>query len=124
MRARLYACSFHLVSGHVMKLALLHSRLRVRLFQFHLWSLNYISYDGLWLIHSAPAHTKKRKSDQMLEKYEKVPRKLKHEEEKEVIHLLPIKDKSGLIPQTMEKPGSPYLQVGFGFVMAGNCFLF
>ncbi|XP_026770351.2 nucleolar complex protein 3 homolog isoform X2 [Pangasianodon hypophthalmus] len=52
----------------------------------------------------APAHTKKRKSDQMLEKYEKMPRKLKQEEEKEVIHLLPIKDKSGLIPQTMEKP--------------------
>lgn len=54
---------------------------------------------------SAPAHTKKRKSDQMLEKYEKTPRKLKQEQEKEVIHLLPIKDKSGLIPQTMEKPG-------------------
>ncbi|KAI5627412.1 nucleolar complex protein 3-like [Silurus asotus] len=52
----------------------------------------------------APAHTKKRKSDQMLEKYEKIPRKLKQEEEKEVIHLLPIKDKSGLIPRTMEKP--------------------
>lgn len=43
----------------------------------------------------------------MLEKYEKMPRKLKQEDEKEVIHLLPIKDKRGLIPQTMEKPGSP-----------------
>ncbi|XP_030630348.1 nucleolar complex protein 3 homolog [Chanos chanos] len=54
----------------------------------------------------APAHAKKRKSDQPVEKYEKVPRKMKQEEEKEVIHLLPIKDKSGLIPQTMEKPGT------------------
>lgn len=27
------------------------------------------------------------------------------EPEKELIHLLPIKDKSGIIPQTMEKPG-------------------
>lgn len=54
---------------------------------------------------SAPVHTKKRKSDQALQNYEKMPRKVKHEEEKEVIHLLPIKDKTGLIPQTMEKPG-------------------
>ncbi|XP_058261907.1 nucleolar complex protein 3 homolog [Hemibagrus wyckioides] len=52
----------------------------------------------------SPAHAKKRKSDQVLENYEKMPRKMKHEEEKEVIHLLPIKDKTGLIPQTMEKP--------------------
>ncbi|KAK3559945.1 hypothetical protein QTP86_029548, partial [Hemibagrus guttatus] len=52
----------------------------------------------------APAHAKKRKSDQVLENYEKMPRKMKHEEVKEVIHLLPIKDKTGLIPQTMEKP--------------------
>ncbi|KAK2865975.1 hypothetical protein Q7C36_002031 [Tachysurus vachellii] len=52
----------------------------------------------------APAHTKKRKSEQALENYEKMPRKVKHEEEKEVIHLLPIKDKTGLIPRTMEKP--------------------
>lgn len=27
------------------------------------------------------------------------------EPEKELIHLLPIKDKRGIIPQTMEKPG-------------------
>ncbi|KAL7857542.1 hypothetical protein SRHO_G00164410 [Serrasalmus rhombeus] len=52
----------------------------------------------------APVHSKKRKSDQPVEKYEKMPRKMKQEEEKELIHLLPIKDKSGLIPQTMEKP--------------------
>ncbi|XP_066521022.1 nucleolar complex protein 3 homolog [Hoplias malabaricus] len=52
----------------------------------------------------APVHTKKRKGDQPLEKYEKMPRKMKQEEEKDLIHLLPIKDKSGLIPQTMEKP--------------------
>lgn len=57
---------------------------------------------------SAPAHAKKRKSEQPVEKYEKMPRKMQQEEEKELIHLLPIKDKSGLIPQTMEKPGVCY----------------
>ncbi|XP_072523779.1 nucleolar complex protein 3 homolog isoform X2 [Salminus brasiliensis] len=56
------------------------------------------------LSSSAPVHSKKRKSDQPLEKYEKLPRKMQQTEEKELIHLLPIKDKSGLIPQTMEKP--------------------
>lgn len=55
--------------------------------------------------HSAPVHAKKRKSEQPVEKYEKMPRKMQQKEEKELIHLLPIKDKSGLIPQTMEKPG-------------------
>uniref|UniRef100_A0A4W4GK44 Nucleolar complex protein 3 homolog n=1 Tax=Electrophorus electricus TaxID=8005 RepID=A0A4W4GK44_ELEEL len=53
----------------------------------------------------APVHVKKRKSDQPVEKYEKIPRKMQQEEQTELIHLLPIKDKSGLIPQTMEKPG-------------------
>lgn len=38
-------------------------------------------------------------------KYEKMPRKMQQQEEKELIHLLPIKDKSGLIPQSIEKPG-------------------
>uniref|UniRef100_A0A4W4GQ13 Nucleolar complex protein 3 homolog n=1 Tax=Electrophorus electricus TaxID=8005 RepID=A0A4W4GQ13_ELEEL len=52
----------------------------------------------------APVHVKKRKSDQPVEKYEKIPRKMQQEEQTELIHLLPIKDKSGLIPQTMEKP--------------------
>nr|XP_055032367.1 nucleolar complex protein 3 homolog isoform X1 [Misgurnus anguillicaudatus] len=52
----------------------------------------------------SPAHAKKRKSEQPVEKYEKMPRKMQQEEEKELIHLLPIKDKSGLIPQSMEKP--------------------
>ncbi|XP_052426489.1 nucleolar complex protein 3 homolog [Carassius gibelio] len=55
----------------------------------------------------APAHAKKRKSEQPLKKYEKMPRKMQQEEEKELIHLLPIKDKSGLIPQSMEKPVVP-----------------
>uniref|UniRef100_A0A8B9RF29 Nucleolar complex protein 3 homolog n=1 Tax=Astyanax mexicanus TaxID=7994 RepID=A0A8B9RF29_ASTMX len=57
------------------------------------------------LSSSAPVHAKKRKSDQPLEKYEKMPRKMQQSDEKELIHLLPIKDKSGLIPQSMEKPG-------------------
>ncbi|XP_043110025.1 nucleolar complex protein 3 homolog [Puntigrus tetrazona] len=52
----------------------------------------------------AAVHSKKRKSEQPVEKYEKMPRKMQQEEEKELIHLLPIKDKRGLIPQTMEKP--------------------
>ncbi|KAL1263949.1 hypothetical protein QQF64_004304 [Cirrhinus molitorella] len=55
----------------------------------------------------APVHDKKRKSKQQVEKYEKIPRKMQQEEEKELIHLLPIKDKHGLIPQTMEKPVVP-----------------
>ncbi|XP_048027321.1 LOW QUALITY PROTEIN: nucleolar complex protein 3 homolog [Megalobrama amblycephala] len=55
----------------------------------------------------APVHAKKRKSEQPVEKYEKMPRKMQQKEEKELIHLLPIKDKSGLIPQTMEKPVVP-----------------
>uniref|UniRef100_A0A672PU38 Nucleolar complex protein 3 homolog n=1 Tax=Sinocyclocheilus grahami TaxID=75366 RepID=A0A672PU38_SINGR len=56
----------------------------------------------------APVHAKKRKSEQQVKKYEKMPRKMQQEEEKELIHLLPIKDKSGLIPQSMEKPGVCY----------------
>ena len=40
-----------------------------------------------------------------MENYEKHPRKMRKEEQKEVIHLLPIKDKSRIIPQSMEKPG-------------------
>ncbi|XP_073683942.1 nucleolar complex protein 3 homolog [Garra rufa] len=56
---------------------------------------------------SAPVHAKKRKSEQPVPKYEKMPRKMQLEEEKELIHLLPIKDKHGLIPQTMEKPVVP-----------------
>ncbi|KAJ8365680.1 hypothetical protein SKAU_G00145110 [Synaphobranchus kaupii] len=51
-----------------------------------------------------PVHAKKRKSDNAVELYEKMPRKMQRQEEKEVIHLLPIKDKTGLIPQTIEKP--------------------
>ncbi|XP_061087385.1 nucleolar complex protein 3 homolog [Conger conger] len=51
-----------------------------------------------------PVHAKKRKSDNVLESYEKMPRKMQRQEEKEVIHLLPIKDKTGLIPQSIEKP--------------------
>ena len=39
------------------------------------------------------------------DKYEKIPRTLQTVPEKELIHLLPIKDKSGIIPQTREKPG-------------------
>ncbi|NXL45335.1 NOC3L protein, partial [Podilymbus podiceps] len=51
-----------------------------------------------------PVHVKKRKHESVIEKYEKVPRRMQTEPEKELIHLLPIKDKGGIIPQTMEKP--------------------
>ncbi|XP_063076866.1 nucleolar complex protein 3 homolog isoform X2 [Engraulis encrasicolus] len=55
----------------------------------------------------APVHAKKRKGGQ-LQAYEKTPRKMrKGDEEKELIHLLPIKDKTRLIPQSMEKPAKP-----------------
>uniref|UniRef100_A0A3Q2VZF9 Nucleolar complex protein 3 homolog n=1 Tax=Haplochromis burtoni TaxID=8153 RepID=A0A3Q2VZF9_HAPBU len=50
-----------------------------------------------------PVHGgKKRKSD-VARSYEKVPRKMARTEEKEVIHLLPIKDKTGVIPQSVER---------------------
>ncbi|KAM8923847.1 nucleolar complex protein 3 homolog isoform 1-T1 [Pelodytes ibericus] len=56
------------------------------------------------LSSSEPIHATKRKQESVIDKYEKMPRRMKMEPEKEVIHLLPIKDKSGIIPQTMEKP--------------------
>ncbi|XP_053548291.1 nucleolar complex protein 3 homolog [Bombina bombina] len=56
------------------------------------------------LSSSEPVHANKRKQDSLMNKYEKMPRRMKMEEEKEVIHLLPIKDKRGIIPQSIEKP--------------------
>ncbi|NWS44173.1 NOC3L protein, partial [Probosciger aterrimus] len=56
------------------------------------------------LSSNEPVHIKKRKHESVIEKYEKVPRRMQTEPEKELIHLLPIKDKGGIIPQTMEKP--------------------
>ncbi|KAM3913552.1 nucleolar complex protein 3 homolog [Leptodactylus fuscus] len=56
------------------------------------------------LSSSEPVHATKRKQDSVIEKYEKMPRRMKTEPEKEVIHLLPIKDKRGIIPQSIEKP--------------------
>ncbi|KAM6306152.1 nucleolar complex protein 3 homolog [Aegotheles albertisi] len=56
------------------------------------------------LSSNEPVHVKKRKHESVIDKYEKVPRRMQTEPEKELIHLLPIKDKSGIIPQTMEKP--------------------
>ncbi|XP_049646356.1 nucleolar complex protein 3 homolog [Suncus etruscus] len=53
---------------------------------------------------SEPVHAEKRKHERIIDKYEKIPRTLQTAPEKEVIHLLPIKDKSGIIPQTREKP--------------------
>ncbi|XP_033080927.1 nucleolar complex protein 3 homolog isoform X3 [Trachypithecus francoisi] len=56
------------------------------------------------LSSSEPVHAKKRKHEHIIDKYEKIPRTLQTAPEKELIHLLPIKDKSGIIPQTREKP--------------------
>ncbi|XP_036121728.1 nucleolar complex protein 3 homolog isoform X1 [Molossus molossus] len=56
------------------------------------------------LSSSEPVHNKKRKHEHVIDKYEKIPRSLQTAPEKELIHLLPIKDKSGIIPQTREKP--------------------
>ncbi|MGH0136924.1 UNVERIFIED_CONTAM: hypothetical protein FKN15_008498 [Acipenser sinensis] len=56
------------------------------------------------LSSSEPVHARKRKQENVMDKYEKVPRLMQKEQEKELIHLLPIKDKTGIIPQTMEKP--------------------
>uniref|UniRef100_A0A4W5QV57 Nucleolar complex protein 3 homolog n=1 Tax=Hucho hucho TaxID=62062 RepID=A0A4W5QV57_9TELE len=52
-----------------------------------------------------PVEITRKGEQQGPESYEKKPRKMQLTEEKEVIHLLPIKDKiRGLIPQSMEKP--------------------
>ncbi|XP_051795508.1 nucleolar complex protein 3 homolog [Acanthochromis polyacanthus] len=50
-----------------------------------------------------PVHGGKKRSSEVVRSYEKVPRKMARTEEKEVIHLLPIKDKTGLIPQSIER---------------------
>lgn len=48
-------------------------------------------------------HGGKRKNPEVVRGYEKIPRKMVRTEEKEVIHLLPIKDKTGIIPQSVER---------------------
>ncbi|XP_069756673.1 nucleolar complex protein 3 homolog [Narcine bancroftii] len=53
---------------------------------------------------SEPIHVKKQKNENKVKQYEKVPRHLDTEPDKEIIHLLPFKDKSGLIPHSVEKP--------------------
>ncbi|KAF7645647.1 hypothetical protein LDENG_00200580 [Lucifuga dentata] len=50
-----------------------------------------------------PVHSSKKRRSEVVRRYEKVPRKLAKMEEKEVIHLLPIKDKTGIIPQRVER---------------------
>ncbi|XP_043912597.1 nucleolar complex protein 3 homolog [Protopterus annectens] len=55
------------------------------------------------LSSSEPVHAKKRKHENVIETYEKMPRRMQSEPEKEIIHLLPIKDERGIIPQMIEK---------------------
>lgn len=50
-----------------------------------------------------PVHAGKKRGSEVVRGYEKVPRKMARTEEKEVIHLLPIKDKTRLIPQSIER---------------------
>lgn len=52
---------------------------------------------------SGPVHGGKKRSSDVVRSYEKVPRKMARTEEKEVIHLLPIKDRTGVIPQSVER---------------------
>ncbi|XP_055006484.1 nucleolar complex protein 3 homolog [Boleophthalmus pectinirostris] len=51
----------------------------------------------------APVHSTKKRKSELLRNLEKIPRKMSRTEEKEVIHLLPIKDKKGVIPQSVER---------------------
>ncbi|XP_024120744.1 nucleolar complex protein 3 homolog isoform X2 [Oryzias melastigma] len=55
------------------------------------------------LSSSEPVHGAKKRQSDVVRGYEKVPRKMARTEEKEVIHLLPIKDRRGVIPQSVEK---------------------
>ncbi|KAM3592057.1 uncharacterized protein V6R79_012117 [Siganus canaliculatus] len=50
-----------------------------------------------------PVHSGKKRGSEVIRGYEKVPRKMARSEVKEIIHLLPIKDKTGVIPQSMER---------------------
>ncbi|KAM8837106.1 nucleolar complex protein 3 homolog [Spinachia spinachia] len=50
-----------------------------------------------------PVHGGKKRSAEVMRGHEKVPRKLKRTEEKEVIHLLPIKDQRGVVPRSVER---------------------
>uniref|UniRef100_A0A3Q2Q837 Nucleolar complex protein 3 homolog n=1 Tax=Fundulus heteroclitus TaxID=8078 RepID=A0A3Q2Q837_FUNHE len=52
-------------------------------------------------------HSGKKRGADVVRGYEKVPRKMARMEEKEVIHLLPFKDKSGVIPRSVERAKQP-----------------
>uniref|UniRef100_A0A7N6C025 Nucleolar complex protein 3 homolog n=1 Tax=Anabas testudineus TaxID=64144 RepID=A0A7N6C025_ANATE len=59
-----------------------------------------------------PVHGGKKRTSDVVRSYEKVPRKMARTEEKEVIHLLPIKDRTGVIPQSVEREGEPWSLAG------------
>lgn len=48
-------------------------------------------------------HSGKKRSADVVRSYEKIPHKMARIEEKEVVHLLPIKDKTGIVPQSVER---------------------
>lgn len=48
-------------------------------------------------------HSGKKRSADVVRSYEKIPHKMARMEDKEVVHLLPIKDKTGIVPQSIER---------------------
>lgn len=69
---------------------------------------------------SGPVHSGKKRSAEVIQSYEKVPRKMVRTEEKEVIHLLPIKDKTGVIPQSVER-GTTLVHIDHRLSLIGQC---
>lgn len=65
---------------------------------------------------SGPVHGGKKRRSEVVRSYEKVPRKMAKMEEKEVIHLLPIKDKRGVIPQSVERGETQSIDHWVGFI--------
>lgn len=48
-------------------------------------------------------HSGKKRSLDVVRSYEKIPHKMARTDDKEVVHLLPIKDKTGIVPQSFER---------------------
>lgn len=69
---------------------------------------------------SRPVHGAKKRGSDVVLSYEKVPRKMARMEEKEVIHLLPIKDKTGLILRSVEKGTALWIRLAVRSVLCSN----
>lgn len=64
---------------------------------------NMASFIRRDLSSCAPVHSGKKRSSDVVRSYEKIPHKMARTEDKEVVHLLPIKDKTGIVPQSVER---------------------